>query len=91
MLMTMFAFFGLVGNGVVIWLRRKDSKDNINIWGGLLHAILDTLGSLGLLVGSGYIIFTQQFVADGAVTIGIAALTLGGAVWIIKKAWRMLR
>jgi len=89
-LMTVFAFFGLGGNAVVVWLRGKGSRENISIWSGRLHAISDALASLGLFVGGGYIILTQQFVVDAALTVGIAVLILLGAAKIITDAWHML-
>ena len=90
-LMTIFALFGLLGNGIVVWLRRKGSKESISIRSGLLHAVSDTVASLGLLVGGVIIIFTQWFWIDAVLTMSIAALILLGAVKIGLDSWHILR
>ena len=89
--MSIFALFGLLGNGIVVWLRRKGSRESISIRSGLLHAISDTLASLGLLVGSMIIIFTQWFWVDAVLTMSIAVLILLGAAKIGLDSWHTLR
>ena len=89
--MSIFALFGLLGNGIVVWLRRKGSRESINIRSGLLHAVSDTVASLGLLVGGVNIIFTQWFWIDAVLTMSIAALILLGVVKIGLDSWHILR
>ncbi|MEK7510439.1 MAG: cation diffusion facilitator family transporter, partial [Patescibacteria group bacterium] len=90
LLMIAFATGGLAGNILVVWLRRQGRKQNIAVESGYLHALFDTIGSIGLVGGGALIAFTNQFWLDGVLMLGISLMIFWGATRLLNDSWHTL-
>lgn len=84
------ALAGLLSNAVSTWLLYKYQHDNLTLKGAFLHAAMDALGSVGIIVGAGLMIGFGWHIIDPLISLGIAVL-IGRTVWQLgKRSWDIL-
>jgi cobalt-zinc-cadmium efflux system protein len=82
--MLVFAFIGMAGNAVSLWLLRQGQKESLNVRGAFLEVMADFLGSAAVLVAALVIATTGLLRADP-----IASAIIG--LLILPRTWRLLR
>jgi len=88
--MLLVAFVGLVANGAAAWAMRRSGKENLNLRGAYLHILGDTLSSLGVIIGGLIIYFTNWYLVDPIISVGICLVILRGAFLLVKDAVNIL-
>lgn len=87
-LMLAFAFVGLVGNAWVVV--KLGGHKNLNVRSAMLHALSDTLSSVGVIIGAIAIALTGMTVFDSLASFLIAGLMLFGSYYVGRDAMRIL-
>jgi len=82
--MLAVAIAGLIVNVVSMMLLSAGSKESLNVKGAYFEVLGDMLGSLGVLVAAGIIIFTGWKLADPLIGAGIGLL-------IVPRTWALLK
>jgi len=83
-LMAGVAAAGLAGNAVILWLLRQERS--LNVRSAALHVLSDTVSSLAVLLGAGAMALHPSLTwLDPALSLGIAALILWGAVRLLRE------
>lgn len=81
---------GLLGNLVALAVLAGGDRANMNIRGAALHVLGDALGSVGVLVAAGVLIFTGWPYADTIASLFIVALVLPRAVGLLREVGHVL-
>ena len=68
----------------------KHIEENLNMHGAYLEVFADTIGSAGVILAGIIIHFTQLYLADPLISIGIAALIVPRTWFLMKKAIHIL-
>jgi cobalt-zinc-cadmium efflux system protein len=79
--MLLVALIGLVINGVSIALLAKVSKHDLNIKSAILHELGDMVSSVAVVGGAIVIFYTQNYLVDSFLSLGIAVLVV---VWAVR-------
>lgn len=82
--MLVVALLGLLANVVAFLLLRPAAEESINMRGAYLEVLGDLLGSVGVIVAAGMIIFTGWTWADPVVAVAIG-------LFILPRTWRLGR
>jgi cobalt-zinc-cadmium efflux system protein len=82
--MLAVAALGLVVNVAGALILSRSAGENLNAQGALRHVTADALGSIGVMVAAGVIIFTGWRYADPLVSVVIGLL-------ILASSWKLLR
>lgn len=82
--MMAIAFAGLLANLAVGWLLLRQQNRTINVQSVLLHVLGDALGSIGVLVAGGLILWKGWRLADP-----IASMVIAGI--LLVSVWHLLR
>lgn len=88
-LVMIVAFVGIIINGSVAFIFRKDT-DDINIKAAYTNMFYDMLASVGALVAGLLIIITKQNVFDSLISVLIGALLLKSSWGVIQDALHVL-
>ena len=83
--MIIVAIFGLMANIVTISLLSRN-RGSLALRGAFLHALGDTISSLGVIAGAIVIITTGELWVDAALSVGIALLIVYNAWGLVKEA-----
>ncbi|HET7642468.1 MAG TPA: cation diffusion facilitator family transporter [Nitrososphaeraceae archaeon] len=78
------AILGLIVNLVSMKLLHSHSKDNLNMEGAYLEILKDILGSCAVIISGIIIIFTEYYVVDPIISIGLA-------IFIWPRTWSLLK
>lgn len=82
--MLAVAAAGLVVNLISMKMLAAGSKESLNVKGAYFEVLGDMLGSLGVLVAAGIVIFTGWKLADPLIGAGIGLL-------IVPRTWTLLK
>lgn len=82
--MILVAGFGLVMNVVALGILRSGAQASLNVKGAYLEVMSDALASVGVIAGGLVVMLTGWQQADTLVSLGIAAI-------IVPRAWFLLR
>jgi cobalt-zinc-cadmium efflux system protein len=82
--MLVIGALGLVVNLVGAWLLHGDAEHSLNVRAAYLEVLSDAVSSLGVLVAAGVVLATGWTAADALVSLGIA-------LFIVPRTWRLLR
>jgi cobalt-zinc-cadmium efflux system protein len=82
--MLMVALLGLAANGISILLLRGSSHNDLNVRGAFLHMFADTVSSVAIIIGAVIVTFTNWYIIDPLLGIGISIIIF---VW----AWGLMR
>lgn len=88
-LVMIVAFVGILINGSVALLFRKDTKD-LNIRGAYINMFYDTLASVGALLAGFLIVLTKLTIFDSLISILIGILLLRSSWAVIRDAMHVL-
>ena len=84
------AFVGLMVNIIVAsWLKGHRHED-LNIRSAYLHVVWDAAASVGVIISGIIIYYTNWFIADPLISIGIGIIIIIGAVKIILESAHIL-
>ncbi|MBI5555409.1 MAG: cation transporter, partial [Elusimicrobia bacterium] len=89
-LMLIIAIIGLIGNFIGIAVLQRSSQNSLNVRGALLHMLGDTLSSVGVIIGSVFIIFTGWKMIDPIVSIMINGFIIHSAFQLIFESGEVL-
>jgi cobalt-zinc-cadmium efflux system protein len=78
------AVVGLIVNLIGIKVLHGHAKDNLNMEGAYLEVLKDVLGSCAVIVAGLIIIFTEFYIIDPIISIGLALL-----IW--PRTWSLLK
>jgi cobalt-zinc-cadmium efflux system protein len=82
--MFIIALIGLLMNLVAASALHVHSHDDLNVRSAFLHVIGDAAASAGVIIGGAIIYFTNWYIVDAIISIGIGCVVFFGA-------WRVLR
>lgn len=82
--MLVIATIGLVMNLVAASALHGHSHDDLNVRSAFLHVLGDAAASVGVIVGGAIIYFTNWYLLDALISIGIGCAIFSGS-------WRVLR
>ncbi len=82
--MFLVAMVGLAVNGLSVFILQASAKDDLNIRGAFLHMLADTVSSIVIVFGAIILYFTDWYVIDPVLAIGISLV-------IFAWAWRLFR
>jgi cobalt-zinc-cadmium efflux system protein len=88
--MLLVALAGLAANGVSILLLRSSAKNNINVKGAFLHMFADTASSVAIIIGAIIVSFTDWYIVDPLVGIGISVIIFVWAYGLFKESVNIL-
>ncbi len=78
------AIIGLIINLVSMKLLHGHVKDNLNMEGAYLEVLKDVLGSIAVITSGLIIIFTEYYIVDPIISIGLA-------IFIWPRVWSLLK
>ena len=82
--MFVIATIGLAMNLLAASALHQHSHDDLNVHSALLHVIGDAAASVGVIAGGAIMYFTNWYIVDAVISIGIGCVVFFGA-------WRVLR
>jgi cobalt-zinc-cadmium efflux system protein len=88
--MLLVAIAGLAANGLSILILRKSVKNDLNIKGAFLHMFADTISSVAIVVGGIIVVFTNFYIIDPLMGIGISILIFVWAWGLFKDSVNVL-
>ncbi|MCK5509599.1 MAG: magnesium transporter, partial [Desulfobacterales bacterium] len=83
------AILGLAVNGYGLYALKSELKD-INIRGSFLHLLIDTLGSLGVIISSLVVAYTHFYQIDALASVAIGILAAYPTYFLIKDSLHIL-
>lgn len=89
-LMSAVAGFGLIVNGFVGVLLRRDRKTNLNVQAAVFHVAGDALGALAVIIGGALIVATGAAWIDPALSLLVAAIIIAGVARVVRDATDVL-
>ncbi len=88
--MLVIAVIGLLANLYVVIKMQRYEKGNLNVKGAYLHVLTDTLSSVGVVIASGLIIFTGNYIFDPIISAIIGLFILVSSLRLIKESTNIL-
>jgi len=88
--MLIIAFIGLAVNLVSMLILRGSAKEDINIKSVFFHLITDTVSSIGIVIAAIIIFFTDWYILDPIIGIGISLLIFYWSFNLIKESGKIL-
>lgn len=88
--MFIIATIGLVMNLIAASRLHQHSHDDLNVRSAFLHVVGDAIASVGVIVGGVIMLFTQWYVLDALISVGIVLVIGFGAVRILREALHIL-
>ena len=79
--MLFVAIFGLIINGVSIFLLAKAGSEDLNIRSAILHELGDIISSVAVVAGAVFIFYTKNYLVDPLLAFFICILI---TVWAIR-------
>src|SRR5690606_10580425 len=76
------AVLGLAANLVAFALLREGARQSLNVQGAYLEVLADTVGSVGVIVGTVAMRATGWLWIDPAIGVAIG-------LWILPRTWRL--
>jgi cobalt-zinc-cadmium efflux system protein len=88
--MLLIGFIGLFTNIVSIYILHGSHKHSLNVKSVFYHMIADAAASVGVVSAAIIIYYTEFYVIDAVVSIGISIVILIWAIGILKESSRIL-
>jgi cobalt-zinc-cadmium efflux system protein len=88
--MLLVAIAGLAANGLSILILRGSVKQDLNIRGAFLHMFADTVSSIAIVIGGLVVIFTNYYIIDPLIGIGISILIFTWAKGLFQESVNVL-
>lgn len=90
LVMTAFAFIGMLANGLSVIVLKSDADINLNVKSAFIHQLGDSLSSLAVLIGGILIFFFHMHWLDPLLTVLIGLYILKEAVSILIQSSKIL-
>lgn len=88
--MFVIATIGLVMNLVAARFLHGHSHDDLNVRSAFLHVLGDAIASVGVIVGGVVMYFTNWYLLDALISVGISIIIGFGSVRILREAGHIL-
>jgi cobalt-zinc-cadmium efflux system protein len=88
--MLAVAILGLAGNLLSSVLLLRSHGENLNVRAALAHVLADAAAAIGTIAAGLVILVTRWTEADPIVSLGVAALLVGGSWPLLREAIRIL-
>jgi cobalt-zinc-cadmium efflux system protein len=88
--MFIIAIVGLVMNLFAASALHQHSHDDLNVRSAFLHVVGDAAASVGVIAGGVIMYFTDWFVIDAVISIGIGLVIFWGAWRVLREAAHIL-
>ncbi len=88
--MLLVAIAGLAANGLSILILRGSVKQDLNIRGAFLHMFADTVSSIAIVIGGLVVVFTNYYIIDPLIGIGISILIFIWAKGLFQESVNVL-
>jgi cobalt-zinc-cadmium efflux system protein len=88
--MLPIAGIGLASNLVTAFLLFKVQRHDLNLKGAIMHMFADTISSVAVIVVGVILLFTDLYVLDALVSLGIAVLILIWSGGLVRDTLRVL-
>ncbi len=88
--MFIIATIGLVMNLLSASALHQHSHDDLNVHSALLHVIGDAAASAGVIVGGAIMYFTNWYIVDAIISIGIGCVVFFGAWRVMRESTHIL-
>lgn len=88
--MLIFAAVGLVMNLVAAGALHSHSHDDLNVHSAFLHMVGDAAASVGVIVGGVIMYFTNWYLLDAIISVGIGFVIFWGSWRVIRDALHIL-
>ncbi|MEI2728202.1 MAG: cation diffusion facilitator family transporter [Candidatus Nanopelagicales bacterium] len=89
-IMLAAATYGLVANGVGVYLLRRGSQESLAVRGAYLEVMSDALGSLGVMIAAVVLMATGWEQVDSLVSLGIALFMIPRTLLLLRDAFSVL-
>ncbi|MBS1623310.1 MAG: cation transporter [Bacteroidetes bacterium] len=86
---SVIAGIGILINGGTALLFMRDKEKDLNVKSAYLHMAADALVSLALVIGGVIIYFTQWYIVDTILSIGVAVVILFSTWGLLKDSLRL--
>jgi cobalt-zinc-cadmium efflux system protein len=88
--MFVIAAVGLVMNLMAAGALHQHSHDDLNVRSAFLHVIGDAAASVGVIIGGLVIYFTNWYVVDAVISVGIGGVIFWGSWRVIRESVHIL-
>lgn len=88
--MLIIAFIGLVMNLISAGALHSHSHDDLNVHSAFLHVIGDAAASVGVIIGGIIMYFTNWYLLDALISVGIGFIIFWGSWRVIREAVHIL-
>uniref|UniRef100_C6E7E2 Cation diffusion facilitator family transporter n=1 Tax=Geobacter sp. (strain M21) TaxID=443144 RepID=C6E7E2_GEOSM len=88
--MLIIAFVGLVMNLISAGALHSHSHDDLNVHSAFLHVIGDAAASVGVIIGGIIMYFTNWYLLDALISIGIGFIIFWGSWRVMREAVHIL-
>ena len=89
-IMLAAAIYGLVANGIGVWLLRKGSGESLAVRGAYLEVFSDALGSIGVVIAALILMATGWDRVDCLVSVAIALFMIPRTLMLLRSALSVL-
>ena len=89
-MMLTIAVIGLLANLIVLFKLRGAAGQNLNVRAAFLHVMGDMLGSVGVVAGGVFMIFTKNYLADPIISFFVGTIILFGAIGVLVDGANIL-
>jgi cobalt-zinc-cadmium efflux system protein len=80
---------GIVVNAFTAWMLMRHQEKDLNVKGAYLHMVADTLVSVGVLVSGVVISFTDWWIIDPIIGLGVAVMILFSTWGLLRDSMRL--
>jgi cobalt-zinc-cadmium efflux system protein len=88
--MFIIATIGLVMNLLAASRLHQHSHDDLNVRSAFLHVLGDAIASVGVIIGGIVMLFTQWYILDAIISVGIVVIIAAGSLRILREAGHIL-
>jgi len=89
-IMLAAATYGLVANGIGVWLLRRGASRSLAVKGAYLEVVSDALGSIGVVIAAVVLLTTGWERIDVLVSIAIALFMIPRTLFLLRDAFNIL-
>ena len=88
--MFIIAFVGLIMNLLAASVLHRHAHEDLNVRSAFLHVLGDAAASVGVIVGGVVMFYTNWFVLDAIISMGIGCIVFWGALRILRDSTHIL-
>jgi cobalt-zinc-cadmium efflux system protein len=84
------SIIGLIVNVIIACILYKNSHNNLNIKSALMHVFADLISSIGVMLSSIIILYTNYYFIDSIISMLISIIIFYSSIFILKEAFNIL-